>query len=91
MAAHKKCYYPWASWNKAVSDRGMQFLKVFFNRLDPTMVNRAVVSAPYTKREVVGGVRHILILRKDVYLHSDGTAYSKDGKPLKEFDLELSE
>lgn len=55
------------------------------------MVNRAVVSAPYTKREVVGGVGHILILRKDVYLHSDGTAYSKDGKPLKEFDLELSE
>ena len=91
MAAQQKCYYPWESWKRAAEERGMHFLKVFFRRNDYPYINRVSVSAPYTRREVVGGVAHMLILRRDVNYRSDGTAYDSKGRSLKEFDLKLSD
>lgn len=90
MAAHQKNYYPWELWNKALQSRGMYFLNIRLNRIQPDFVNHAIVSAPSVSTIVFGGESHKIINRIDVYFRSDGSAYSKKGERLAEFDLNLA-
>lgn len=87
MAARKKICYSWALWSKAAALRRMRFLVVRFNRLDPDMVNCAIVSAPFMSKKFAGGAWHQILTWHDVHLRNDGSAYTKDGKPLKEYNL----
>lgn len=87
MAARKKICYSWALWTKAAAVRQMRFLVVRFSRLDPDIVNCAVVTAPFVSKKFAGGSWHHILTWHDVRLKADGTAYSKDGKPLKEYNL----
>lgn len=87
MAAQKKVCYPWDSWNEQVKKKQMRFLEVRFNRLDPTLVNRAIVSAPVISRKLVNGKYHKILAWHDVYIKADGAAYSSKGKRLENFDL----
>lgn len=90
MAAQKKSYYPWESWNKAIHDKGMFFLMVCFNRTTPNCVNRAIVSAPSLSHMVFGGVQHTIVNRVDVHYRANGLAYDKRGGRLQSFDLSLA-
>ena len=91
MDAAKKMYYPWELWTKAAESQEMRFLSVRFSRIHPEHVCHAVVSVPAISSRNIAGKVYKLRYWKEVYLKSNGDAYSKTGSRLKMYDLKLSE